>query len=102
MLLLAAAPEAAQSDSTPLVQRLDSIAAHWVRRELAVGIAAAVVRGTDTLLLRSYGRADVEWGIPLPVDAMFEIGSATKQFTAVAILQLRDQGKLSLDDDISR
>jgi CubicO group peptidase (beta-lactamase class C family) len=38
----------------------------------------------------------------MPVDAMFEIGSVTKQFTAVAVLQLRDQGKLSLDDDITR
>jgi CubicO group peptidase (beta-lactamase class C family) len=99
--LLLAAPAAAQRDSA-LVQRLDSIAGHWVRRELAVGIAAAVVRGSDTLLLRSYGRADVEWDVPLPLDAMFEIGSVTKQFTAVAILQLRDQGKLSLDDDITR
>jgi hypothetical protein len=35
--------------------------------------AAAVVRGNDTLLLKGYGKADVEWNIPMPPDAMFEI-----------------------------
>lgn len=101
LLMLLAAPAAAQSDSA-LVQRLDSIAGHWVQRGMAVGIAAAVVRGNDTLLMRSYGKADVEWDVPMPLDAMFEIGSVTKQFTAVAVLQLRDQGKLRLDDEITR
>jgi CubicO group peptidase (beta-lactamase class C family) len=67
-----------------------------------VGIAAAVVRGNDTLLLKSYGKAVVEWNVPLPVDAVFEIGSITKQFTAAALLQLRDDGKLSLDDDLAK
>ena len=93
---------AAQSDRAALVRKLDSIAGSGVLENRAVGIAAAVVRGNDTLLLKSYGKADVEWNVPLPVDAMFEIGSITKQFTAVALLQLRDDGKLSLDDDITR
>ncbi len=95
-------PTAAQ-ERTALVQRLDSLARYWVeQRQFAVGIAAAVVRGNDTLLLRTYGRADVEWDVPLPLDAMFEMGSVTKQFTAVAVLQLRDSGRLSLDDSITR
>ena len=38
----------------------------------------------------------------MPADAMFEIGSVTKQFTAAAIPQLRDAGKLSLDDEITK
>ena len=93
---------AAQSDRAALVRKLDSLAGSGVLENRAVGIAAAVVRGNDTLLLKSYGKADVEWNVPLPVDAMFEIGSITKQFTAVALLQLRDEGKLSLDDDITK
>ncbi len=101
LLGMLAVPAAAQSDSA-LVHRLDSIAGVWVERGIAVGIAAAAVRGTDTLLMRSYGKADVEWDVPMPLDAMFEIGSVTKQFTAVAVLQLRDQGKLGLDDEITR
>jgi CubicO group peptidase (beta-lactamase class C family) len=96
------APAAAQSDRAALVKKLDSLAGSGVLENRAAGIAAAVVRGNDTLLLKGYGKADVEWSVPLPVDAVFEIGSITKQFTAVAILQLRDEGKLSLDDDMTK
>lgn len=79
---------------------LDSIAASYVLGNRTVGLAAAVVKGPDTLLFKSYGRANVEWDIPMPIDAMFEVGSVAKQFTAVSILQLRDAGKLSIDDDL--
>jgi len=96
------APAVAQSDRDALVKKLDSLAGSGVLENRAVGIAAAVVRGNDTLLLKGFGKADVEWNVPLPADAMFEIGSITKQFTAVALLQLRDEGKLSLDDDITK
>ena len=40
---------------------LVTIAGHWVQRKYAVGIVAAVVQGNDTLLMQSYGKADVEW-----------------------------------------
>ncbi len=100
-LSITASTAAAQSDST-LGGRLDSIAGRWVERNYAVGIVAAVVKSNDTLLFESYGRADVEWDVPMPLDAMFVIGSVTKQFTAVAVLRLRDEGKLSLDDEITR
>ena len=91
----------AQSQTT-LAQKLDSLAGSGIIENRAVGIAAAVVKGNDTLLLKSYGKADVEWDVPLPVDAVFEIGSITKQFTAAALLQLRDEGKLTLDDEITK
>jgi CubicO group peptidase (beta-lactamase class C family) len=102
LLGIGAAPAAAQSDRAALVKKLDSLAGSGILENRAVGIAAAVVRGNDTLLLKSYGKADVEWNVPLPVDAVFEIGSITKQFTAAALLQLRDDGKLSLDDDLAK
>ncbi len=102
LLTVSLAAEAAAQANSALVQRLDSIAGYWVQRDLAVGVVAAVVRGTDTLLFKAYGKADVEWDVPMPLDAMFEIGSVTKQFTAAAVLRLRDQGKLSLDDDVTR
>jgi CubicO group peptidase (beta-lactamase class C family) len=95
-------PAVAQPDRATLVRRLDSIAGSGVVENRTVGLAAAVVRGNDTLLLKGYGKADVEWNVPLPADAVFEIGSVTKQFTAVAILQLRDEGKLDLDDEITK
>jgi CubicO group peptidase (beta-lactamase class C family) len=85
-----------------LARQLDSIAGAGVREKRAVGIVAAVVRGRDTLLLRAYGQSDVEADVLMAEDAVLAIGSVTKQFTAAAILQLRDQGRLSLDDAITR
>lgn len=101
LLTIAASTAAAQS-SRPLSERLDSLAGSGVVEKRTVGLVAAVVKGDDTLLFKAYGKGDVEWDIPLTADALFEIGSATKQFTAVALLQLRDQGKLALDDDITK
>lgn len=101
LLAITAPATGAQSEPT-LVERLDAIAGRGVQEEHAVGIVAAVVQGEETLLFKAYGKADVEWDVPMTVDAMFEIGSLTKQFTAVAVLQLRDQGKLDLDDEVTR
>jgi CubicO group peptidase (beta-lactamase class C family) len=101
LVLGVSAPLAAQS-RVDLIKRLDSLAGAPVQEGRAVGIAVAIVKGNDTLLLKGYGKADVEWNVAMPSDAMFEIGSITKQFTAAAILQLRDEGKLSLDDDLAK
>jgi CubicO group peptidase (beta-lactamase class C family) len=102
LLVGAAAHVHAQADRAALVARLDSLAGAPVQERRAAGIAVAVVRGRDTLLFKGYGMADVEANVPTPIDAEYEIGSVTKQFTAAAILQLRDEGKLSLDDDLSK
>ncbi len=91
----------AQSGQTQ-AQKFDSLAGSGVLEKRVAGIVAAVVKGNDTLLFKGYGKADVEWDIPMPVDAMFEVGSVAKQFTAAAVLQLRDEGKLSLDDEITK
>lgn len=91
----------AQPTRAEQVRLIDSIAESPVKERRVAGLAVAVVRGADTLLLKGYGKADLAWNVPMPADAIFEIGSVTKQFTAAAILQLRDQGKLDLDADIT-
>jgi len=101
LLSLGASALAAQTgQANP--RTLDSIAAAGVSANRTVGLVAAIVKGNDTLLMKGYGKADVEWDVPMAVDAMFEVGSIAKQFAAVAILQLRDAGKLSLDDEITK
>jgi CubicO group peptidase (beta-lactamase class C family)/pimeloyl-ACP methyl ester carboxylesterase len=95
-----AAPASAQEPSVAaptLAEDLDSIAAAPVRAGAVAGLAVAVIRGRDTLLMRGYGSADLALDVPMPDDAVFEIGSATKQFTAAAILRLAEEGKLDLD-----
>lgn len=65
------------------------------------GITVGVMRNDSILLLKSYGYADLEFNVPLPVNASFEIGSITKQFTAVAVMQLAEKGLIKLDDKIN-
>jgi CubicO group peptidase (beta-lactamase class C family) len=53
------------------------------------------------LLHEGYGQANLEFDVPMPKDAVFEIGSVTKQFTAAAILQLAEKDSLDLDAPIT-
>ncbi|HJQ66665.1 MAG TPA: serine hydrolase domain-containing protein [Gemmatimonadales bacterium] len=85
-----------------LVTRIDSMATTALAQWPAVGLSIAVVRGRDTITMKGYGRADLEQEVPATAQTVYRIGSITKQFTAVAILQLMEQGKLSLDDTIQR
>ena len=61
-----------------------------------------VARGDKVLFSRGYGAADLEWDIPNTPDTKFRIGSVTKQFTAVLILKLEEQGKLSVNDPVKK
>ena len=61
-----------------------------------------VMKQNTVVLKKAYGLADREWNIPNTTDTKFRIGSITKQFTAACILQLAEQGKLSIDDKLSK
>jgi CubicO group peptidase (beta-lactamase class C family) len=66
------------------------------------GATALVARNGQIVYKKAFGMANLELNIPMQPDNVFRIGSITKQFTAVAILQLMEQGKLSLQDDITK
>jgi CubicO group peptidase (beta-lactamase class C family) len=61
-----------------------------------------VMKQNKVLLRKAYGMADRELNIPNTPESKMEIGSLTKQFTAASVLQLVEQGKLSLDDKLSK
>lgn len=65
------------------------------------GYALLVAQHGETIYKEAYGMADMELDTPLQTDNVFRIASLTKQFTAVAILQLVEQGALDLQDDIT-
>lgn len=92
----------AQVDRAHASAAIDSIADAALNSGHAAGITIGVVRGRDTLVLRGYGKADLELDVPTPDRAVYEIGSVTKQFTAAAILQLVAQHKMSLDDPVTK
>jgi CubicO group peptidase (beta-lactamase class C family) len=64
------------------------------------GAAVLVIRHGEIVLRKGYGKANLELGVNADPEHIFRIGSLTKQFTAVAILQLAEAGKLRLDDDV--
>ncbi len=66
------------------------------------GGVALIVKDGKTLYRKAFGMANLEYDIKMTPDNIFQIGSITKQFTAVAILQLVEQGKINLDDDITK
>jgi CubicO group peptidase (beta-lactamase class C family) len=66
------------------------------------GVAAIVSRKGQIIYKKAFGMANMELNIPMQPDNVFRIGSISKQFTAVAILQLMEQGKLNLQDDITK
>jgi len=66
------------------------------------GAAALVAVGDQVILRKGYGLSDLEHGIPMRPDRQFRIASVSKQFTAVAVLQLAAAGRIQLDDDAAR
>ena len=64
--------------------------------------AVLVMQHDKIVLKKAYGLADREWNIQNTAETKFRIGSVTKQFTAACILQLIEQGKVSLDDKLSK
>jgi len=64
--------------------------------------AVLVARDGKPILREGFGLADREWDVAVTPDAEFRLGSITKQFTATAVLQLVQQGKIGLDDPISK
>lgn len=65
-------------------------------------VSMAVVQGNEVIWSRGFGLADIASGQPANPDTIYAIASITKSFTAIAVLQLAEQGKLSLDDAIEK
>ncbi len=81
--------------------KLDSIfAAHY--GDDTPGASALVLKGDDVVYQRSFGIANFESGAKIDSTTFFNIASVSKQFTAVAILQLHEQRKLSIDDSVAK
>lgn len=80
---------------------VDSIATAALAGGRAAGMSIAVARGGRVVARGAYGSADLELDVPTPPEAVYEIGSVTKQFTAAAVLQLMERGKIDLDADLT-
>lgn len=113
--LLAAVPiltaaQTAQPSATPTGGALDTAAAAKVDSTVTAvmgaakipGLTLAIARDGTAIYAHGYGYANVALQMPATTQTHYEIGSITKQFTATAVLQLKESGKLSLDDTVHR
>ncbi len=85
-----------------LAARLERLVRQAQREKRAPSIAAALIRDGELVWETAVGAADVEAGVEATPDTQYRIGSITKTFTAAAIMQLRDAGKLDLEDTLDR
>src|SRR5262249_46240986 len=96
--ILCAVQARADDDFTAKVEAL--IARH-VEADAYSGVVL-VAKDGKPVFRKAFGLANREWNIANDVDTVFRVGSTTKQFTAAAIMQLAEQGKLSVDDKIAK
>lgn len=81
--------------------KVDAVFARFARSG-SPGCALGIVRNGALAYQRGYGFASIEHEVPISPDTVFDIGSVSKQFTAMAILLLERDGKLSLEDDVRK
>jgi CubicO group peptidase (beta-lactamase class C family) len=100
-ILTAAVAQKAVKKAPGFIPAFDSIMNKEFKSN-ETGASVIVVKKGEIIYKKGFGMADLEMNVPVHPDMNFRIGSITKQFTAVCILQLAEQGKLSLQDDIKK
>jgi D-alanyl-D-alanine carboxypeptidase len=84
-----------------LSERIDSMMLKHFKPD-EPGASIIVTRKGKPIFRKGYGMANVELGVKIEPHMVFRLGSITKQFTAVSILMLMEQGKLDLQDEITK
>jgi len=101
----AAPPASSQTVATaPEVEAQIELFSNWLEGQIEIrglpGIVVGVVSGDDLVWARGFGHADVEANRVMATNTRFRMASHSKLFTATAIMQLREEGKLRLDDPV--
>ncbi|WP_091736808.1 serine hydrolase domain-containing protein [Phenylobacterium immobile] len=97
VLAMAGAASAAPPPSPAALAEVDRIFADWAQASHVPGLVYGVVAGGELVAVKGQGVQDIEARAPVTPDSLFRIASMSKAFTALAILKLRDEGKISLD-----
>ena len=87
---------------TVLIQKIDAVVAAEIKNQQAPGLAIAIIHKGEVVVAKGYGMANVELQVPVTTETLFQSGSVGKQFTAAAVMLLVEDGKLSLDDPITK
>ena len=98
ILLLSIASLAQDSVTT----KVDDYIRTEMQSQQIPGLALAVIKDGQIVIAKGYGVANVEHQVPVKPETIFQSGSTGKQFTATAVMMLVEEGKLSLDDKITK
>lgn len=101
LFLFALTSAYAQTIDKQTIKKIDALFEEVIKED-GPGMTALVAFDGEIVYDKSFGLADVELSVPMNTNNIFRIGSITKQFTAVAILQLVAKGDISLQDDITK
>lgn len=96
MLLLLPAGLYAQKD------RIDTFIENSMARQRIVGVAVGVVKNGKVVKTKGYGYSNLEFNTPVTTTTVFKLGSVSKHIIAVAIMKFIQEGKLHLDDPVSK
>ena len=91
-----------QPAADPSQTEIDAFIRTQMREQRIPGLSLAVTIDNELIFTKGYGAANVELRSPALAESVYEVASLTKQFVAVAVLLLNQDGKLSLDDPVSR
>lgn len=100
LIAFVSAPVAAQPITASELSKIDALVTEALADTEVPSASIAIVRDGRVVLTRAYGKANE--GLPARPGLPYQIASNSKQFTAMALLLLEDEGKLSLDDTVSK
>jgi D-alanyl-D-alanine carboxypeptidase len=100
--VLASLPAHAQQPQRIDPNQIDSIIRRNIAEKHIIGVSVGIMQNGQVVFARGYGRANIASNVPVTPRTMFAIGSVTKQFTCSSMLMLQEQGKLSVDDPVSK
>jgi len=95
-------PPGASPDVACCQDQVDKFVLAEMQRQKVPGVAVGIVRDGKPLIAHGYGDANVELGVPVTPRTIFQSGSVGKQFTAVALMLQVEDGKLALDDPVTK
>jgi CubicO group peptidase (beta-lactamase class C family) len=89
------------ANTDPLTEKVDRLFASWDKTD-SPGCALGIIKDGTLIYRRGYGMANLEYDIPITSKSIFRIGSTSKQFVAMCMALLQEEGKLSLDDSLRK
>ena len=102
IFLIALVSGVCQAKEPVTEQRVDDVVTKMMEERHIPGLGIAISMPSGKIITKSYGLSNLEYNIPVENNSIFEVGSLTKTFTAIGILMLQEQGKLSVHDRITK